>query len=166
MIGVDHAVGPVPFRLGGEGVHQETAEQAAHGGNDQQQPRAKRRVPDGQPGQLGLSPGTHGLVVAHNRSQGVVFHDPRGKIEDDGPQTGHDAHQDGQAEQSCLRESGAGSNEKTRAASGNRQENSASGYYKGGLFPGKTSFATRGIDKSVLLFRLCASKTPFSSPGW
>ena len=103
MIGVDHAVGSVPFRLGGEGEHQETADQTAHRGNDQQQPRAKRRVPDGQPGQFGLSGGTHRLVVAHDRSQGVVFDDPSGKIEDDGPQTGHDAHQDGQAQQSGLR---------------------------------------------------------------
>ena len=42
-------------------------------------------------------------MVADNPSQGVVFDDPRGKIEDDSPQTGHDADQNGQAEQSCLR---------------------------------------------------------------
>ena len=103
MIGVDHAIRSVPFRLGGKGEHEQAADQTAQRGNDQQQPRAKRRAPHGQPCQFGLSGGTNRLLIADHHSQGVVFDDPGGKVENDRAKTGHDADQYGQAEQSRLR---------------------------------------------------------------
>ena len=41
-------------------------------------------------------------MVADDPSQDIVLDDPGGKIEDDGPQTGHNADQDCQAEQAGL----------------------------------------------------------------
>ena len=56
-------------------------------------------------------------MVADDPSQGIVFDDPRGKIEDDGPQTGHNAHQDGQAEQAGLDADPCSASRKTRERS-------------------------------------------------
>ena len=103
MIGVDHGVGAVPFRLGGECVHEKPAENSSDGGHEQQQPRVERLGDWREPTEFHLPRRTDRRLIADDDAECIMLDDPRGQIEPDRADTRDDPDQDGGSHEPQLR---------------------------------------------------------------
>jgi hypothetical protein len=92
MVGCYHGVGAVPFRLWREREDEHAANEPSERRYQQQEPQVKRMVPYDEPCKRRLAARMWFRVVAGQGTQSVVLHKPRGNVEGDCADPGHDAH--------------------------------------------------------------------------